>query len=46
MTETQKKDLSQPLTAQRTDDSSTLLPLLVISLVLITVGYATVMMFV
>ena len=46
MTEAQKKDLSQPLTAQRTDDSSTLLPLLVISLVLITAGYATVMMFV
>lgn len=46
MVETPKTDAPKTLTAQPIDGGSSLLPMLVVGLVMVTVGYAVLMMFV
>ena len=46
MAETPKDDSPKTLTAQEIDGNSTLLPMLIVGLILIAIGYPVIMIFV
>ncbi len=46
MVETPKNDTPKTLTAQTIDGGSSLLPMLIVGLITITIGYAVIMIFV
>ncbi|WP_454287822.1 hypothetical protein [Rhizobium arsenicireducens] len=45
MVETPKHDTAKPLKAETVEGGSSLLPMLIVGLIMVTVGYAVLMMF-